>query len=123
MKTNQEILDEFGKEIIKNVFDESLRFVNNNLSDLKETKEFSNLFGGMKNLEFLEFKKYTIEILKADIFNFLKIFEENENFKIIYEIGNQKINLVEISEMLKAEPIIENGWIERFSKELKNENK
>jgi len=31
------------------------------------------------------------------------------------EDGKQ-VNLVEISEMLKAEPIIENGWIERFSK-------
>ena len=35
---------------------------------------------------------------------------------------NTNINsLIEIREMLKAEPIIENGWIERFSKELHKE--
>jgi hypothetical protein len=55
------------------------------------------------------------------LFDFLKIFEENPQYKLIYEenIGHQ-INLLEISEMPKAEPIIENGWIKRFS-ELVND--
>jgi len=38
---------------------------------------------------------------------------------LIYEENGQQINLVEISEMLKAEPLGENGWIERFSKYAK----
>ncbi|CAL2106423.1 hypothetical protein T190115A13A_210077 [Tenacibaculum sp. 190524A02b] len=40
-----------------------------------------------------------------------------------YEVNEQKVNLVEISELLKAEPIIDNGWIERFSKKLDNDKK
>ena len=50
---------------------------------------------------------------------FLGIFEEHERFKLIYEEDEKQVNLVEISEMLKVEPIIENGWIERFSKYAK----
>lgn len=58
--------------------------------------------------------------MSGTLFDFLKIFEEHPEFKIIYEENGQQVNLVEISEMLKAEPIIENGWIDRFSKEAKD---
>jgi len=50
------------------------------------------------------------------MFDFLDLFEQNEKFKLVYEEDQKQINLVEISEMLKAEPLGENGWIERFSK-------
>ncbi|WP_264847182.1 hypothetical protein [Capnocytophaga catalasegens] len=39
----------------------------------------------------------------------LGIFEENEQFKLIYEENGKQVDLMKISEMLKAEPIIENG--------------
>ena len=121
MKKNKEILDTFGNNLITEIYDNSLRFINNDIKDLKETEEFKNLFSNLNNLELNELKLYTQEILSGCLFNFLRIFEENEEFKLYYEENNQKVNLVEISEMLKAEPIIENGWIERFSKELKKE--
>lgn len=119
MKKKQKILDEFGINLVEEVYDNSLKFINNDLKDLKETKQFENLFRNLNELELNELKLYTHEILSGAIFNFLRIFEENDDFKIYYEKGPQKVNLVEISEMLKAEPIIANGWIERFSKELK----
>ncbi|MRJ07781.1 hypothetical protein EDL99_02625 [Ornithobacterium rhinotracheale] len=50
------------------------------------------------------------------LFNVLRIFEEDERFRLIYEENGQQVDLVKISEMLKAEPIIKNGWIDRFSK-------
>jgi hypothetical protein len=56
---------------------------------------------------------------KDTIFAFLGLFEENPVFKLIYEENKQQIDLSKISEMLKAEPIIENGWIQRFSQEIK----
>ena len=92
MKTNQEILDTIGEEIIKFSFDPAIG-----------------------NLLSLRIK----ESIGDTIFNILRIFEEDERFKLIYEEDGKQINLVEISEMLKAEPIIENGWIERFSKYAK----
>lgn len=63
----------------------------------------------------MEIEKYTKEILEGVLFQFLKIFEENKQFKLVYEDENIQVNLVRISEMSKAEPIIENGWINRYS--------
>ncbi|WP_271407391.1 hypothetical protein [Tenacibaculum soleae] len=124
MKSNQEILDEFGKIITNDCFDPAYA----NLLGLKQKenpplifKEFSELFKKMNKKDFQILQKYFSESLKGILFNFLRGFEENEEFKLYYEKDEQKVNLVEISEMLKAEPIIENGWIERFSKELKSE--
>ncbi len=82
-------------------------------------KEYVELFKKMNNKEFSILQKYLEESIGDTIFNILRIFEEDERFKLIYEEDGKQINLVEISEMLKAEPIIENGWIERFSKYAK----
>ncbi|MCK0158800.1 hypothetical protein MWU65_16535 [Cellulophaga sp. F20128] len=73
----------------------------------------------LKEEEKKEINAYIQNVILSSYFNFLRIFEENEQFKIVYEEKGKQVNLVEISEMLKAEPIIENGWIERFSEELK----
>ena len=122
MKTNQEILDTIGEEIIKFSFDPA---IGNLLSlRIKENppvifKEYVELFKKMNNKEFSILQKYLEESIGDTIFNILRIFEEDERFKLIYEEDGKQINLVEISEMLKAEPIIENGWIERFSKYAK----
>ena len=123
MKTNQEILDDFGKKIANDCFDPAYA----NIESLKEKidipeifKDYSNLFKRLETEDFLILKKYFKDSLSGILFNVLRIFEENEQFKIYYETGDQKVNLVEVSEMLKAEPIIEGGWIERFSKELEN---
>lgn len=122
MKTNQEILDTIGEEIIKFSFDPA---IGNLLSlRIKENppvifKEYVELFKKMNNKDFSILQKYLEESIGDTIFNILRIFEEDGRFKLIYEEDGKQINLVEISEMLKAEPIIENGWIERFSKYTK----
>ena len=119
MKTNQEILDTIGEEIIKFSFDPA---IGNLLSlRIKENppvifKEYVELFKKMNNKDFSILQKYLEESIGDTIFNILRIFEEDERFKLIYEEDGKQVNLVEISEMLKAEPIIENGWIEQFSK-------
>ena len=122
MKTNQEILDTIGEEIIKFSFDSA---IGNLLSlRIKENppvifKEYVELFKKMNNKEFSILQKYLEESIGDTIFNILRIFEEDERFKLIYEENGKQINLVEISEMLKAEPLGENGWIDRFSKYAK----
>ena len=119
MKTNQEILDTIGEEIIKFSFDPA---IGNLLSlRIKENppvifKEYVELFKKMNNKDFSILQKYLEESIGDTIFNILRIFEEDGRFKLIYEEDGKQINLVEISEMLKAEPLGENGWIERFSK-------
>ena len=122
MKTNQEILDTIGEEIIKFSFDSA---IGNLLSlRIKENppvifKEYVELFKKMNNKDFSILQKYLEESIGDTIFNILRIFEEDGRFKLIYEEDGKQINLVEISEMLKAEPIIENGRIEQFSKYAK----
>ena len=122
MKTNQEILDTIGEEIIKFSFDPA---IGNLLSlRIKENppvifKEYVELFKKMNNKDFSILQKYLEESIGDTIFNILRIFEEDGRFKLIYEENGKQINLVEISEMLKAEPLGENGWIERFSKYAK----
>lgn len=116
MKSNEEILDNFGKSCIENVFDKQYKFIKYDTKDLAMTQGYENLFDGMTEVQKIEIEKYTSEILKGTLFDFLKIFEEKEEFKLIYEEDGKQVNLANISEMLKAEPIIENGWIDRFSK-------
>jgi hypothetical protein len=118
MKTNKEILDEFGQLVAQEVFDSQYKFVLNKVEDLEQTEGYTNLFKGMGAQQKEELEFYTREILKGALFDFLRIFEENLEYKIVYEEEGKQINLVEISEMLKAEPIIENGWITRFSNEV-----
>jgi hypothetical protein len=114
LKTNQEILDGFGKLITNEVFDNQYKFILNKI-DLAQTDEYRNLFHNMSGIQKSEMENYTKEILKGALFDFLQIFEKNEQYKLIYEEGGKQADLSKISEMLKAEPIIENGWIERFS--------
>ena len=116
MKSNDKILNEFGNILIENVYDAQLRFIMNSIKDLSPTEGYTNLFKNMNEIQKKEIEKYTKEILSGALFDFLNLFEEKEDYKLIYEEDGKQVDLVKISEMLKAEPIIENGWIDRFSK-------
>jgi len=118
MKSKKEILDCFGELLVQEVFDNQYRFILNKVEDLKHTDGYKNLFHSMDEIQKKEIENYTKEILKGSLFDFLKIFEENEEFKLIYSENDTNIDLNQISEMLKSEPIIENGWIDRFSEKL-----
>ena len=119
MKTNQEILDEFGGIIINDIYDDSIKHFNQLIENKTkwETGRIFSIFFNKLSIEDREIlKTYLEESIKTSIFGFLGVFEEHERFKLIYEEDGKQVNLVEISEMLKAEPLGENGWIERFSK-------
>ncbi len=123
MESSKEILDTFGKLIVQEVFDNQFRFILNKVEDLSATKEYENLFSTMNKVQKVEMENYTKEILEGTLFDFLRLFEENDQFKIIFKNSNQQqIDLNKISEVLKSEPIIENGWIDRFSKEIDNQS-
>ena len=118
MKSNTAVLDEFGQLLVQKVFDNQYRFILNKVEDLRESKGYENLFGDMNRQQKEELEFYTRELLTGALFDFLRIFEENLEFKIIYQQNGEVKDLNEISEMLKAEPLTMNGWIERFSSEL-----
>lgn len=123
MKSNEEILNDLGKLIVNNIVDLNYEAIQKIIFDgtpnpIKKRyfEAFDKLDDNSKNLV----KEFILKNSHTLIFNFLNIFEEHECFKLIYEENGKQINLVEISEMLKAEPIIENGWISRFSKYVKD---
>ncbi len=118
IKSNKKILDEFGKLIIKDVYDDGVSYFINLLTG--ETKwgtgkEYTRVFDNLN----MDDKEILLKYIKSSfgtiIFAMLSIFEENQEFKIIHESEGHRVNLNEISEMLKAEPTIEGGWIDRFS--------
>ena len=114
MKSNQNILDEIGKLIISKIFDGNMEYIKQDLNLFKNS-EYKDLFNNMTDLGKSDLEKLVYELSKDTLFEFMNIFEESENFKLVYEDQGKQVNLVEISEMLNAEPIIENGWISRFS--------
>lgn len=120
MENEKKILDFFGEKVIKYAFDPGI----GNLKSLRNIdnpplifENYVQLFKKLENDEYEILKSYLRESFGDFLFNMLRVFEENPEFKIIYEKDGTKLNLVEISEMLKAEPIIQNGWIDRFSNE------
>lgn len=108
-------IDCFTREILKGLGNlESLR-VKENPPEI--FKDFSILFKKLDDKDFIVLKRYLKESLGSFMFNFLRVIEEHQEYKLIYEEDGKQVNLIEISEMLKSEPIIANGWIERFSNE------
>ena len=119
MISNKNILNDFGRLIIKDGYDSGINLVD----DLKQItkppyiiKEEASFVKSLNDEQINGLKKLIKRTQSDLIFSFLKVFEEQENYKLIYEENGKQVNLEEISEMLKAEPIIENGWIDRFSK-------
>ena len=119
MISNKNILNDFGSLIIKDGYDSGINLVDNLKKITNPPYIIKEEVSFVKSLndEQINCLKKLIKRTQSDlIFSFLKVFEEQENYKLIYEENGKQVNLEEISEMLKAEPIIENGWIERFSK-------
>ncbi|HEX7904187.1 MAG TPA: hypothetical protein VF487_09930 [Chitinophagaceae bacterium] len=123
MKSNTEILNEFGRLAIQDCFDPCM----GNMDSLRKRsdppeifKDYVRLFQSISDEDYQILRRYLKENLRSLMFNFLRIFEEHQEFKIVYTHGEKEINLLDTSEMLKAEPIIENGWINKFSKQINN---
>ncbi len=113
---NKEILERFGQLMIEQAFDNHASLVKHDLETLKQTDRFKNLFSNMTLVQKSELEALSSEILSGLLFDFLQVFEEHEEFKIVYEKESGQVDLTTISEMLKAEPVIKGGWIDRFSK-------
>ncbi len=120
MNNNQEILDEFGKCIVNQVYDDSIKYFDELICGNTKWgtgKEYTEIFQKLNTEERKILYKYVDDTIRTVIFGVLGIFEENENYKLVYgNLCNEQIDLNKISEMLKAELSRENGWVDRFSK-------
>ena len=116
---NKEILDLFGEKIVQQILDGYYEWIPKEIYEgIKNPtrNEINTLFSKLSDSEKKLVIKYCIFHLEVMLFEYLHFFELNPEFKLMYDDGEKKANLVEISEMLKAESLGENGWIERFSK-------
>jgi len=115
----QDILDKFGRKLISQVLDRYYKWIPKEINEgLKNPNKthYNEIFDKLDNKDKEKLKDYILEHLNSLLFDILGFFEENEEFKIIYESEGKQVDLVKISENLKAEPIISGGWIDRFSK-------
>ena len=124
MNNKQEILNEFGKILVENTYDDGIKYfkqILNYNTKWGHGKDYSDMFNRLENEDQKILQDYLHESFSTMLFSFMKIFEESEKFRLMYKQEGESIDLNELSEMLKSEPIIEGGWIERFSKELKKD--
>jgi len=121
MKNNSDILDNFGKMLVQSIIDRHCKgFTKGIFEGFKspQMKKYNDLFETLNTNEKQLLRQFLIQNNNALIFDILNIFEANKNYKIVYEEDSESFDLNELSEMLKAELIIENGWLARFSREI-----
>lgn len=112
---NKDILNGFGASLMTSVRDRSIdRFEKIQSGSLKAPKaiELHDLLSQFSIEQQSIIKKLIIESVDNTIFNFLFMFEENEDKKILVS----DININEISDGLSGELFSDDGWISRFSK-------
>jgi hypothetical protein len=115
---SKEILDQFGKIVITEVYNDMLQHYYNLICGSTAWgigKEYTEIFQKLSADDQNKLLDLHKENLSTFLFAFLKIFEENTQYKINIVSDGENIDLASCSEMLKAEPIIEGGWIDRFS--------
>ena len=125
MLKKYEILDLFGKAIIKNVFDMEFASNSKQIDDFLSQNCFSKLEdiekqALKKNLEYLLFYKiyYSIERF---LYNFDHI---EKNFTITYKADGRNIDIVEMyTEGLFSELFLDSGWVFRYSEKLTDDMK
>ena len=77
MKTNQEILDEFGGIIINDIYDDSIKYFNQLIENKTkwETGQMFSIFFNKLSVEDREIlKTYLEESIKTSIFGFFRYF-------------------------------------------------
>jgi hypothetical protein len=86
MKSNKEILDEFGKYVGKGAFDSTygsiIEVLNGTCPNLL-MKNLIELFNRFSLEEKEIIKKYIYDLIAGTLFDFLRIFEEHREFKLI----------------------------------------
>jgi hypothetical protein len=125
IETNK-ILDQFGQNLAERCFDSCLLYIDS-MRHLKKPfralEENATYIQSLEEAEYKRLLKFIPQLLVIQLSNVLQIFEENEQFKLLHQEGDILTNLAEISEMLSSEASTEYGWIARFSKVLKDDQR
>jgi len=117
----QEIVDFFGKTVIEDVRDDSLKFsmgiVNQATNPVK--REQYKVFETLTNEQKEAVCDLLSETITNSIYYFLEMFEEHENeMELLIKKNEKKYDMVKISEKMGSEIACygDEGWIQKFSK-------
>lgn len=111
---DKEILDDFGSALMRRVRDRSLgRYENIQRGALKSQRavELHDLLSEFDEQQKKVIKTLITESIDNTLFNFLFMFEEDEDKEIVVA----DVNISEISDGLAGELFSQDGWITRFS--------
>lgn len=118
----EEILDLFGKLVIENVRDTSLKIAMDiakyETPNLLKRKQYEAL-AGLNEQQKEVLCDLLSETITDTIYNFLDMFESNEKFiKLIVNKDGVEYDLCNLSEKMGAEITFmdDDGWIQKFSK-------
>ena len=118
----KEILDIIGKKLTESIYTESISWIEElTVDQIKNMQGVKNLFLDLSEEKKEELLQMISRISSDQLFGLLCFFEEQPprpsgRFRLIYEEDGKQYDLTEISENLKAEPIIAGGWFDRFSR-------
>ena len=118
-KRGKEVLDLFGEKIISQILDRYYKWIQIEINDgiKNPTKiHFNDIFVKLNADEKKLLQQYILNHFDSFLFDMLGFFEENTEFRLYFENESERIDLSKESENFKAEPIINGGWIDRFSR-------
>lgn len=117
---SQNLLDEFGELIIKDVRDEQIFKHDAALSSALKSKHANWMRENLKDFtprQLDVLRKIVVRSIDGTIQNFLWTFEQNKKITIDGRLlSEQIINIAELSDGLSGELYSEDGWIFRFSR-------
>lgn len=116
-------LDKFGKIIVGDIYNQAVNSLEKDMEGTYESPELvevNNLFNKLTNEEKALLLEINTEVIKTVIFEILQIFDENKNYKLMYQKDDELIDLQHIAE----EDNYGNGylygelfnWLEKYSK-------
>jgi hypothetical protein len=124
MKTNEEILIEFGKLLVEKGFDWSLSDFENLRTFSKSLKINDPQITYLQSLSKEDYEKlltFIPYLLMIQLIGVLSIFQAEESqYRLIYNGNESNIDLATISDGLSTEVATEYGWVSQFSKVLKD---
>lgn len=120
MENRREILDHFGKVLMKEVRDQTIDFMHRFIAERMKSEECKELHKEVQSFsqEQIEtLKKFINHAVDSTLFNFFCMISWKEEFDLVmYDKDQKPISLEKISDELRGELFTEEGWIEMFSK-------
>jgi len=110
-------LDEFGKILIENGYNEQIRSIAllREKIDVHESEaNYSKFLKDLSDDDYKIFLDFVASLFTTNLFAILSLFETDDQFKLMYEDSSGLVNLKFLHDFLPSEISCDGGWIEKF---------